>query len=121
MANKTKVLKTTFLLRRGTTEAWNRVNPVLKYGEPGFEKDTNRLKIGDGVKNWKTLPYFGGSFDLSADGKSVIINNDTLELYGYANAKVGQIPHKSNDGLEWKDAPAAIPLEDLQEIFEGGE
>ncbi len=48
--NKVKVLKTTFLLRRGTSEAWSRVNPVLKYGEPGFEKDTNRLKIGDGKK-----------------------------------------------------------------------
>ena len=51
MAKKVKVIKTTFLLRRGTTEAWNRVNPVLKYGEPGFEKDTNKLKIGDGVKD----------------------------------------------------------------------
>jgi hypothetical protein len=48
---KTKVIKTTFLLRRGTSEAWNRVNPVLHYGEPGFEKDTNKLKIGDGVKD----------------------------------------------------------------------
>ena len=51
MATKTKVIKTTFLLRRGTSEAWNRVNPTLKYGEPGFEKDTNRLKIGDGTKD----------------------------------------------------------------------
>ena len=46
-----KTIKTTFLLRRGTAEAWNRVNPTLKYGEPGFEKDTNKLKIGDGEKD----------------------------------------------------------------------
>ena len=44
----TKIIKTTFQFHRGLSEAWNRVNPVLKYGEPGFEKDTNRLKIGDG-------------------------------------------------------------------------
>jgi hypothetical protein len=44
-------LHTKFRLRRGTSEAWNRVNPVLLYGEPGFEKDTNKLKIGDGVKS----------------------------------------------------------------------
>jgi len=43
-------LYTKFKLRRGTSEAWARVNPVLSYGEPGFEKDTNKLKIGDGVK-----------------------------------------------------------------------
>jgi len=123
MAKKVKVIKTTFLLRRGTTEAWNRVNPVLKYGEPGFEKDTNKLKIGDGVKDWKTLPYYNGSFDISVDGKSVVFTNNSLELYGYANASVGQIPRKSSEGLEWKDAPTAIPLEDLQEIFDdqGGE
>ena len=120
---KVKIFKTTFLLRRGTSEAWTRTNPVLKYGEPGFEKDTNRLKIGDGEKAWNQLPYFGGSFDVSVDGKSVTFTNNSLELYGYAAAKVGQIPRKSNDGLEWKDAPAAIPLEDLQEIFDnqGGE
>ncbi len=44
-------LHTKFRLRRGTSEAWRRVNPVLLYGEPGFEKDTNKLKIGDGTKS----------------------------------------------------------------------
>ena len=44
-------LHTKFRLRRGTSEAWARVNPVLLYGETGFEKDTNKLKIGDGTKH----------------------------------------------------------------------
>ena len=114
----TKVIKTTFLLRRGTSEAWNRVNPILKYGEPGFEKDTNKLKIGDGEKDWKTLPYFGGNFDISADGKSIIITSNGVELNGYAAAQEGQIPHKSAEGLDWKDAPSAITNEELQQIFE---
>lgn len=43
-------LRTRFKIRRGTSSAWARVNPTLFYGEPGFEKDTNKLKIGDGVK-----------------------------------------------------------------------
>lgn len=47
----------TIQLKRGTAEAWKRVNPILAVGEPGFEKDTNRLKIGDGVNNWVNLPY----------------------------------------------------------------
>lgn len=53
------VIKTTFKLRRGKKEAWERNNPVLAYGEPGFEVDTNRLKIGDGVTAWLQLKAIG--------------------------------------------------------------
>lgn len=113
----TKIIKTTFQLRRGTAEAWARVNPVLKYGEPGFEKDTYKLKIGDGSTDWNNLAYFGGSFDISGDGKSVIITSNKIELNGYSTAGNGQIPHKSDDGLEWKDPPTAISKEELEEIF----
>ncbi len=117
-----KVIKTTFLIRKGTSEAWNRVNPILKYGEPGYEKDTNKLKIGDGITEWNSLPYFGDSFDITADGKSIVFTNNNLELCGYANAEIGQIPIKGDNGLEWTNAPAAISLEDLREIFnQGGE
>ena len=42
------VLKTKFQLRRGSAEVWARNNPVLERGEPGFEIDTGRLKIGNG-------------------------------------------------------------------------
>lgn len=41
------------LLRRDNT--FN-VNYVLAKGEPGFEINTNTLKIGDGVKTWEQLP-----------------------------------------------------------------
>lgn len=107
----------TILLRRGTSAAWERVNPTLKYGEPGFEKDTNRLKIGDGVRDWNNLPYFGGSFQIKTDGKSVALEDDTLKLYGYSDAQIGQIPHKSQEGLDWKDAPIAISDAELMDIF----
>jgi len=33
----------------------------LSAGEPGFESDTNKLKIGDGTSNWNSLPYVTGS------------------------------------------------------------
>jgi hypothetical protein len=46
-------------LRRDTAAEWTRVNPVLADGEPGYEKDTRKLKIGDGVSTWTTLSYFG--------------------------------------------------------------
>lgn len=44
-------------LKRGSSTAWKRLNPVLAIGEPGFEKDTGRLKIGDGISSWNELPY----------------------------------------------------------------
>ena len=62
------ILNTTFLLRRGYEEVWNRNNPVLQNGEPGFVIDKNRLKIGDGIRPWKELEY---------------INNESINLEDY--------------------------------------
>lgn len=44
-------------LRRDTSSAWGLANPILLNGEPGFENDTNKLKIGDGTTAWNSLPY----------------------------------------------------------------
>ena len=52
------VVKTIFKLKRGLADAWTRNNPLLQAGEPGYELDTRRLKIGDGVTYWNNLPYF---------------------------------------------------------------
>lgn len=51
------IIKTTFQLKRGTSAKWQELNLILADGEPGFEKDTNRLKIGDGKTPWNNLPY----------------------------------------------------------------
>lgn len=53
--------KVKFKLRRADACEWQSANPVLQDGEPGFEADTFRLKIGDGVHPWSMLPYIGGS------------------------------------------------------------
>lgn len=44
-------------LKRASASYWNTSNPVLRRGEPGYETDTGRLKIGDGTKTWSLLPY----------------------------------------------------------------
>jgi len=38
---------------------WSALNPVLMAGEPGVEKETDNLKIGDGLTAWNKLPYHG--------------------------------------------------------------
>lgn len=44
-------------LRAGTQAQWTAANPVLETNEPGYETDTKRIKVGDGVTAWSALPY----------------------------------------------------------------
>ena len=54
------VVKTTFQFKRATAARWQELNLVLAAGEPGFELDKGRLKIGDGETPWNELKYLGG-------------------------------------------------------------
>ena len=56
-----EIVRTTFQLRRGYKAVWEKNNPILAQGEPGFVIDENKLKIGDGITAWKDLEYIGGS------------------------------------------------------------
>jgi hypothetical protein len=46
-------------VRRGTFPEWVTENPVLEQGEIGYETDTQRYKIGNGLDNWNNLRYTG--------------------------------------------------------------
>ena len=50
-------MATQIKLRRDTAANWTSANPTLGSGEPGFETDTGKLKIGDGSTNWNALGY----------------------------------------------------------------
>ena len=65
MANTQRILNTRIVLRNDTKNNWDAVknSAILSKGEIGIEIDTNLMKIGDGVKTWAELDYFGG--DLS--------------------------------------------------------
>lgn len=45
-------------VRRGTASDWAAANPTLLQGEPALETDTKKMKYGDGVTAWNSLPYF---------------------------------------------------------------
>lgn len=64
-----------FQFRRGTAAAMASVNEVLLQGEGGFEYDTGKLKIGDGVTHYNSLPYFGGGTSTSG------VNHQTGTAY----------------------------------------
>lgn len=44
-------------VRRDSSANWTSTNPILQAGELGFESNTNKLKIGDGLTAWAALPY----------------------------------------------------------------
>lgn len=48
-------------IRRDISQNWYDRNPILEDGEPGYEKDTKRIKIGDGQSPWNDLDYIGGN------------------------------------------------------------
>lgn len=50
-------MSVTIKLRRGNSTDWTSQNIVLASGEPGYEIDTGRLKIGNGTTQWDSLQY----------------------------------------------------------------
>jgi hypothetical protein len=46
--------------RRGSTETWNNLKEPLAMGQPGYDKNKHKIKVGDGETLWKKLPYAGG-------------------------------------------------------------
>jgi hypothetical protein len=62
--------------RRGTESQWGTANPILAAGEIGFETDTNKFKIGDGINHWDDLDYFTSSSELLSviDGAPDLLN-----------------------------------------------
>ena len=88
--------------RRGTEAQWISTNngngPVLNAGEIGFETDTNRFKIGDGVNHWVDLNYFADSVELGGSIDDYIpltqkgANNGVAELDNTGKIPSSQIP-----------------------------
>ena len=71
----------TIKIRRDTASSWMAVNPVLSNGEGGLETDTDKLKYGDGVTPWNSLPYLtqglkGDKGDKGDTGSQGVPGND---------------------------------------------
>ena len=49
-------------LKRGSTLNWRKTKTKLASGQPGYDKNKHKIKIGDGEKLWSDLPYASGLF-----------------------------------------------------------
>ena len=85
MAIKRRRVKAVIQLRRATEKEWINLNPILRVGEPALSTDVYKLKIGDGKRHWKQIPYLtssgggeGGTEYVAGNG--IIIENNIIEL-----------------------------------------
>ena len=73
--------------RRGTAAQWISTNsgngPILNAGEIGWESDTNKFKVGDGVSYWLNLDYFAdiNSTVNPSFGSSITFEGATADSY----------------------------------------
>ena len=85
-----EIISTKFQLKRGLANAWQRNNPILAPGEPGWTIDTHVLKIGDGVTPWNILDAVSGeeiseediqrAINAYLEEHPITIDNDTIKV-----------------------------------------
>jgi len=109
-------LNTRIVLRNDSSANWLAAkDQVLLKGEVGFEFQESgkvKMKVGDGVKSWEQLEYFGGE-ELSGDGKSILIKDKNIQLVGFEDAEVGAHLVKGEDGEVVWELPNTDTVEDL--------
>ena len=86
---------------------WRKI--ILSNGQPGYDKRTHKLKIGDGISTWQALPNVGGlDYDqvLDSEGKAKIrrvVNPTDKTVFTYGTEPpddniVGQVYLHQYDG-----------------------
>ena len=68
-----RIYRTTFQFKRSTARKWYQLNPTLAQGEPGYEIDSGKVKIGNGVTPWRKLDYINGN-----SSNSGVYNGETI-------------------------------------------
>lgn len=74
-------------IRRGTTAEWASRNTMLLPGELGYEYDTNRMKVGNGVDRWSARPYLANEGTLGALSDVAATDPSTGSVLRYADGK----------------------------------
>lgn len=70
-------VETLIQIRRGAATEWTSVNPTLSAGEWGYETNTGRYKIGDGITAWTSLDYSAVTPDSFVQGTGIGLTQGT--------------------------------------------
>lgn len=96
--------------RRGTALQWTTADTVLAAGEIGYETDTKKFKIGDGLTAWTSLPYFVNVADIidGAPGAldtlnelAAALNDDANFATTVTNVLAGKSPFLVKTQTQW--------------------
>ena len=106
-------INTRIILRNDSTLNWLlHEDVVLLKGEVGIEflaDDTCRVKIGDGVRPWKELGYFGEDH-LIGDDETIVVEGKVISLKGFKDAQNGaHLVKNANGELAWE-----VPSDELE-------
>ena len=82
--------------RRDASGTWTTNNPILEAGEHGWESNTNRFKIGNGVTAWNALSYYSSS----KVGNGIVNGNIATSTILTAGHLLGQIPDHISGYIE---------------------
>lgn len=91
-------MSTRMLQRKGTYQQWFDSNPTLGSGEIGFETDTGKFKVGDGITLWNNLSYF-----ISQDQITIMNQDYATESYvdtSIENSTV-DLSIAAGTGIDW--------------------
>ena len=89
----------TIQFKRGSTNNLQNIIPAA--GEPVWDKELKKLKIGDGTSLYSVLPYVGEDTFL-VDNVSIKLNdNSEATLFNFDLAEDGMSPVKQNGILKW--------------------
>lgn len=97
-------------VRRDTAANWATADPVLALGEPAYETDTRKLKFGNGVTNYNSLPYFNEGDKNFIFNQAIASNNwvvahnlskrPSVSVFDSAGTPfVGQVSHVDDNNL----------------------
>ena len=108
-------MATKITLRGDTKANWESVNPILSAREMVIETDTNRTKIGDGVKTYTQLDYSIADnlyktflCDITVTSSTVtfstpIVNEIGITGWNYSFTGTGRIAISANEEVIPKD------------------
>lgn len=96
----------TLQFKRGLSKNWAKYEGILLAGEPGFETDTGKLKIGNGIDKWADLPYVGDGGTASS-----VFNASTH--FDFPSVGDENVIYKAQDEkkiYQWSDTATAYEL-----------
>jgi hypothetical protein len=98
-------------IRRDTASNWTTANPILALGEMGAETDTSKIKIGDGVTAWASVPYLIDAGDYLTATSTNTLTNKTITFAG--NTLTGVAPTTTPTLTGVKETKVAMGAHDI--------